>query len=468
MIPVEKVTLNQSNKDRIYVTGMGVINAIADSIPEFEHSLRNGLQRFRYLEEKKINNLNAIGADISYFSLENKLKKKELIFKHPDLNLCQGTQMGVRMDYYPDSAQVPGDLIDKAIKTARRAPLTIKAAVSCVLEAYLLAELFKNPIPKDRIAVIVTGSNLTNTVREGYSNKFEHDPEYLTPQYALQFMDTDHVGTLSEIFGIGGEGFTVGGASASGNAGIIKAHQLIKLGLADACVVVGALTELTNMELQGFYNIGALGGRKYYGAPDKTCRPFDEGHEGFVYGQASGCLILESRESTEKRRIKPLAEMFGGVINLDGNRSSNPSLDGEVKAMAKTLEAAGVKPEEVDYINAHGSSSPLGDETELKAIKEVYKENISKIWINSTKGLTGHCLFSAGVVEAIAVIIQMNSGFIHPNANLENPIDCEFLFAGKTAVPAAIKLAMSNSFGFGGINTSILIKNIKGEIKSKK
>ncbi|MDF2871827.1 MAG: 3-oxoacyl-(acyl-carrier-protein) synthase [Anaerocolumna sp.] len=437
MIPEVEVTIDHRRKEPVYVTGMGVVNAIADSIPEFEHGLRSGLQGFRYLKDKKVNNVSVIGADISSFSFDN------------------------RMDYYSNSTRVSKAFIDRVRKTARRAPLTIKAELSCVLEAYCQADLFNRPIPGDRIAIIVTGSNLTNSVREGYSDKFQNDPEYLTPQYALQFMDTDHIGTLSELFGIGGEGFTVGGASASGNAGIIKAYQLMQLGLADACVVVGALTELTNMELQGFYNIGALGGRKYYSEPNKACRPFDEEHEGFLYGQAAGCLILESGRSAKQRDIKPLAEILGGVINLDGNRSSNPSLDGEIKVMTKTLEAAGIKPEEVDYINAHGSSSPLGDETELEAIKGVYKGNISKIFINSTKGLTGHCLFSAGVVEAIAVILQMNSGFIHPNANLEKPSHCEFLFAGKTEVPASIRLAMSNSFGFGGINTSILIKGMK-------
>ncbi|WP_051685115.1 beta-ketoacyl synthase N-terminal-like domain-containing protein [Clostridium sp. KNHs205] len=437
MIPGGEILIDHGKKEPVYVTGMGVVNAIADSIPEFEHGLRNGHQGFRYLEGKKVNNVSIIGADINSFSFDN------------------------RMDYYGASASVPTAFIDRAGKTARRAPLTMKAALSCVLEAYCQAELFNRAISGDRIAIIVTGSNLTYSVREGYFDKFQKDPEYLTPQYALQFMDTDYIGTLSELFGIFGEGFTVGGASASGNAGIIKAWQLLQLGLADACVVVGALTELTNMELQGFYNIGAMGGRKYYCEPEKACRPFDEEHEGFLYGQASGCLILESGRSAEQRAVRPLAEILGGVINLDGNRSSNPSLAGEIKAMARTLETAGIKPEEVDYINAHGSSSPLGDDTELEAIKGVYKENISRIIINSTKGLTGHCLFSAGVVEAIAVILQMNSGFIHPNANLEKPSCHEFLFAGKIAVPASIRLAMSNSFGFGGINTSILIKGVR-------
>jgi malonyl-ACP decarboxylase len=155
-------------------------------------------------------------------------------------------------------------------------------------------------------------------------------------------MDTDHIGTISEIFNIAGEGFTVGGASASGNIGIIKGFQMIQLGIVDACIVVGALADLTNMELQGFYNIGAMGGKTFHDKPEKACRPFDRDHEGFIYGQASGCLILESFESAQKRNIPLLAEMLGGSIILDSNRLSDPNENGEIKAMESALKQAGI------------------------------------------------------------------------------------------------------------------------------
>ena len=137
---------------------------------------------------------------------------------------------------------------------------------------------------------------------------------------------------------------------------------------------------------------------------------------------------------------------------------SDPNENGEIKAMESALTQAGITSRDVEYVNTHGTSSPLGDATELGAIKKVFKENMERIWINSTKGLTGHCLFSAGVVEAIAAIIQMQAGFIHPNKNLEDPIDKDFQFGGKHMTKAQINTAMSNSFGFGGINTSIIIK----------
>lgn len=339
--------------------------------------------------------------------------------------------------------------------------LTICDSSCCIrgFRSYVQAQLFQTPIVRDKIGLIVAGSNLTNCVQASFFPKFQQDPEYLSPMYALLFMDTDHIGTISEIFNIAGEGFTVGGASASGNIGIIKGFQMIQLGIVDACIVVGALADLTNMELQGFYNIGAMGGKTFHDKPEKACRPFDRDHEGFIYGQASGCLILESFESAQKRNIPLLAEMLGGSIILDSNRLSDPNENGEIKAMESALKQAGITVQDVDYINTHGTSSPLGDATELSAIKKVFKEETARVWVNATKGITGHCLFSAGVVEAIASVIQMRVGFIHPNINLENPIESDFRFAGNTSTTAQIKTAISNSFGFGGINTCIVLRN---------
>ena len=423
-------------KQRVYISGIGIINSIANSVADFEKSLRDGRQGIGFLQNKSGTSTVKIGAEIHEFSF------------------------GSILQNFTALPEVPGDVVSKAKKCAQRSSFAIQAAVSALLEAYVNAQLFQKPVTNDKIGIIVAGSNLTNCVQAGLYPKFAQDPEYLSPMYALQFMDTDHIGTISEIFDIAGEGFTVGGASASGNIGIIKGFQLIQLGIVDACIVIGALADLTNMELQGFYNIGAMGGKKFHNEPEKACRPFDMEHEGFIYGQASGCLILESMESVQKRKITPIAEMLGGAIFLDGNRMSDPNENGEIKAMTAALAQANITANEVDYINTHGTSSPLGDETELKAIKKVFGEETRRIWINATKGLTGHCLFSAGVVEAIASIVQMNAGFIHPNINLDNPIETDFLFGGKTSTQAEINTAVSNSFGFGGINTSIILRKV--------
>ncbi len=145
-------------------------------------------------------------------------------------------------------------------------------------------------------------------------------------------------------------------------------------------------------------------------------------------------------------------------MNLDGNRLTNPNPTGEARAMRQALYTAGLSPEDVAYLNTHGTASVLGDEAEIAAIKEVFDQTASEIWLNSTKSLTGHCLTAAGAIEAIATIIQMNEDFLHPNLNLEDPMDETCRFVGGQSQPATINIAMSNSFGFGGINSSIIFK----------
>ena len=172
-------------------------------------------------------------------------------------------------------------------------------------------------------------------------------------------------------------------------------------------MVVGAMADISPMELQGFYNIGAMGGKRFQNQPEKSCRPFDKDHEGFIYGQSAGCLILESAESVIRRHAIAHAEILGGVLLLDGNRLSDSNEEGETRVMQAALKYSNNNIDQVDYINTHGSSSPLGDKVELKAIRNVFQDDVSRIWLNSTKSLTGHCLYSAGIIETIASVLQI-------------------------------------------------------------
>lgn len=417
------------------ITGMGIVSSTGKNIEEFGSSLRAGRPGIGRLSTGEEPALPVdIGAPIPPFSLP--------------LAIQVGTE---RHGLTEEFAR-------KAVRCAYDAPRGVQVSVLSAIEAWTCARLIDKPIAPGRVGIVIAGSNLNPDYAYGLQSKFRRSPQYVSPKYAFRYLDTDHVGTLSEILAIRGEGFTVGGASASGNVAIIKALQLLQLDLADACLVVGALTDLSPLEWQAFYNVGAMGGKKFAGQPAKACRPFDRDHEGFIYGQASACLVLESSLSAGRRGVPALAELAGGALVLAGNRLADPSVAGEVQAMQQALARAGIGPHQVDYLNAHGTSSPLGDETEIQAVKEVFAGHISRLWINSTKGLTGHCLSAAGVVETIASVIQMREGFVHPNINLENPIDHECRFCGHQAVPASIDTAMNNSFGFGGINTSLIIK----------
>ncbi len=331
------------------------------------------------------------------------------------------------------------------------------------MQAFTNAGLQSQRSPDDALGLIIAGSNLSQEyVAQNWSRSIERAGR-INPKYALSFWDSNQVGCLSEILGARGPGCTVGAASASGNAGLFQACQWIRSGVVDRCVVVGAGSEFSRLELDAFAMIGAACHGRFQNDPERACRPFDAAAEGFVFGQGSGAVVLESRLSVESRGARVLGEIAGISLLLDGHHLPDPSVAGEARAMQTALRDAGISPEEIAYINAHGSSSPLGDRTECDAIKQAFGAGSRQVWINSTKGLTGHCMAASGVMELIATILQLNGGFIHPNRNLEAPIDAELRFASGAALPCDGVYAMSNGFGFGGFNSSLVIRKAEDE-----
>jgi len=343
-----------------------------------------------------------------------------------------------------------------AVRVAGRAPLPVQAAVVVALEGWQRAGLHHVPLPAERIGVVVAGHNLGGRYADEVRPRYATSPVHLPARYPLQFMDTDHVATVSHVLGVTGEGYTVGGASASGNVAIINGARLVSAGSVDACLVLGALTDLSAMELQGFYNLGAMAGTGGTDAPGERCRPFDADREGFVPGQGAACVVLESAGSAARRAAPVWARVAGYALRLDANSLADPSAAGETAAMAGAVRSAGLTPERVGYVNAHGTGSAAGDAVEVEALRAVFGGAVTGVWVNSTKGLIGHTLCAAGVVEAVATLVQMRDGFVHPNANLRRPIAADCRFVGDRAQPAGIEFALSNGFGFGGFNTSVV------------
>ncbi|MCH2193544.1 beta-ketoacyl synthase N-terminal-like domain-containing protein [Kordia sp.] len=418
----------------IGITGMGIVSSIGDNITTFTHSLQQGISGIQTKEAITKPPLSVtIAAEIRNFSFVEKLK---------------------------NIPNVPEEKFKKAKRLGQRAPFVIQMTILAALQAWTQAKLFENTVASDRIGLVVAGQNSTQNYQYNLLSQFVDNPEYLSPRYALEFLETNQVGVLSELFEIEGEGVAVGGASATGNVGIIKGHQLLALGIVDVCLVVGVPADLSPLDIQGFINIGAMGGKTYNDQPSLACRPFDKKHEGFIYGQASTSVILENQKSADQRVVASLAKVSGYGYNLDKNSSANPNLTGEEKAMKTAMQNAEISTSDVNYINTHGSSSPLGDQTEAEAIFNIFKNHTDTVYLNATKGLTGHCLYTAGMVEIIATVIQMKHGFLHPNRNLKNPIHNELQFCGKVATKYTIQNALCNSFGFGGINTAIVLENI--------
>ncbi|MDQ5908476.1 MAG: malonyl-ACP decarboxylase [Pseudomonadota bacterium] len=337
----------------------------------------------------------------------------------------------------------------RAQRVLRSAPLASQVAAEVALEA--LQQAGRLGAGNDDLALIVAGNNIHQSYIQTAHQRFLQQPDYLNPRYAVNFVDTGIVAALSELFNLHGPGFTVGGSAASGNLALYQAAQLLRAGATPVCLCIGPLADFGALERCAFAQLGVLNDE-----PDADCRPFDRQHAGFVFGQGSAALVLETQDHAQQRGATILAELSGVSLNLDGQQGAEPSVMGEARAMRLTLADAVLEPVAIDYLNAHGTSTPSGDEAECAAIREVFG-TVGRPTINATKALLGHCLFAAGLLEAVAVVLQIQHGFLHPNPRLEEPIAPDLHFVGSVAEPTLIHHALSNAFSFGGINSSVII-----------
>lgn len=249
-----------------------------------------------------------------------------------------------------------------------------------------------------RIGLVVGGSNFQQRENFEVYERYQDRSGFISPAYGLSFMDSDLCGICTDQFGITGLAYTVGGASASGQLAVIHAIQQVLSGEVDTCIALGALMDLSYMECEALRALGAMGTDKYADEPENACRPFDQNRDGFIYGESCGALVIERKETALRRGLKPYAALSGWSIKLDGNRNPDPSLEGEIHVIQKALERARLLPEDIDYINPHGTGSFIGDEIELKALRAC---RLSHAYINATKSITGHGLSAAGIVEII-------------------------------------------------------------------
>jgi malonyl-ACP decarboxylase len=335
-------------------------------------------------------------------------------------------------------------------QTLRAASLSAQAALAVLDEAWTEARL--SEIDPSRIGLVVGGSNVQQRELTQIQESHRHAPAFLRPTYALSFLDSDLCGFCTAQFGIRGLAYTVGGASASGQLAIAQAAQAIVSGQVDACIALGALMDLSHWECRGLRAVGAMGSDRYGSEPALACRPFDRDHDGFIFGESCGAVVLESAESSRRRGLTSYATLRGWGIAMDGNRNSDPSLAGEIEAIRNALDASDYTAADIDYVNPHGTGSVLGDDTELKALKAC---GLSGIFLNATKSLIGHGLSAAGTVEVIASLLQMERGRLHPTRNLDHPIDDDFQWVRNEPLDHRMDNALTLSMGFGGINTAL-------------
>ena len=286
---------------------------------------------------------------------------------------------------------------------------------------------------------------------------------HFNPFYIPKVILSIGAGHISLRYGLRGQSFGVSSACASSTHAIIQAFDQIRLGHADVLVTGGADADVTRLGIGGFNAMHALSTRN--DSPETASRPFSASRDGFVLGEGAGCLILEELEHAKARGAKIYAEVAGCGVTSDAYHLTAPDPDGRgaQQVMRMAIEDAGIAPDDIDYINTHGTSTPLGDIAELKAIKDVFGEHAYRMNIDSTKSMTGHLLGATGAVEAIACVLALRDGIVPPTINHaegddDEAIDYRMNLTFNTAQYRKLRYALTNTFGFGGHNATLILK----------
>jgi 3-oxoacyl-[acyl-carrier-protein] synthase II len=311
-----------------------------------------------------------------------------------------------------------------------------------------------------RIGVIV-GSGIGGlSAIERYEQIFlQKGPKRVSPFFIPMTIINLISGHISIKFGIKGPNSSVATACATGTHAIGDAFKLIQSGVADAMIAGGSEAAISPLGICGFASMKALSTRN--DNPEKASRPFDRDRDGFIMGEGAGVLVLEELDSALKRGAKIYAEIIGYGLNSDAYHITSPSPNGEgaSRCMNFALKDADIRPDKIDYINAHGTSTRYGDEIETVAIKNVFSDHAYRLCVSSTKSMIGHLLAASGGVEAAICALSIHTGMVPPTINLDNPDEeCDLNYVPHTAKAMDINIAMSNSFGFGGTNACIILK----------
>ena len=352
----------------------------------------------------------------------------------------------------------PEDYMDK--KTARHIGRYCQFALAASKLA--LAESGLNPAdmdPDDVGVIVSSGIGGMEEIEKSHTALMERGPKRISP-FTVPMMIADMAAGIVAIHThAGGPNYAIVSACASGSHGIGEAAEIIKRGAAVAMLAGGSEATITPLTMGAFCQIKATSERN--DEPEKACRPFDIGRDGFVMGEGSVMMVLEDMEHAKKRGAKVLAEIvgYGASADMYHFTAPHPEGNGAMRAMRRALETSGVEVTDVGYVNAHGTSTKLGDVAETKAIKAVFGDHAHHLAVSSTKSVHGHLFGAAGAIEAAACVLALNRGMLPPTINLDDPDpECDLDYVPNKARKADIKVAMSNSFGFGGHNATLVIK----------
>lgn len=347
-------------------------------------------------------------------------------------------------------------------KDAKKMDLFIQYGVAAAMQAFRDSGLEINDVNAHRIgAAIGSGIGGLGLIEENHTKLMNSGPKRLSPFFVPSTIINMIAGQLSIMLGLKGPNISIVTACTTGVHNIGQAARMIAYGDADAMVAGGAEKASTELGMGGFGAARALSTRN--DAPQQASRPWDKDRDGFVLGDGAGVMVLEEYEHAKARGAKIYAELVGFGMSGDAYHMTSPpeNGDGAARAMKNALNDAQVNPEQVQYINAHGTSTPAGDIAETMAIKTVFANNLDKLMVSSSKSMIGHLLGAAGSVESIITVLSLQDQLVTPTINLDNPSEgCDLDYVPHQARQAKLEYALCNSFGFGGTNGSILFKKI--------
>jgi 3-oxoacyl-[acyl-carrier-protein] synthase II len=422
-------------KRKVVITGMGAISPIGNTAEEFCDALKAGKSGVG-----RITSFDTTGFDV--------------------------TIAGEIKDFDPSQ------WIDKkdARKMSRFTQIAAAATVQALGEAELLGEPDENgrrlirSDPEKTGIVLGNGIGGFEVVSESFRKLFESGPKRMLPLTVPLMIANEAAGNISMLFGAKGPAYTQVTACASGTDALGQALDLIRAGRCEVVIAGGTEACIVPFAVGGFQMLKALS-TKRANEPEKASRPFDADRDGFVLGEGAGILVLESEEHAKKRGAKIIAEFAGYGASSDAYHitSPDPSGVGGGIAIKKAIEDAEMQPEDIQYYNAHGTSTEINDPTETKMIKYAFGDHAYKLKISSTKSMTGHCIAGAGGIEAVACVLAIRDGFYPPTINLDNPDpECDLDYVPNKAQYGEIAAAASGSLGFGGHNGVVIFRKYRG------
>lgn len=413
------------NENRVVVTGLGVISAIGNDIPVFWKSLQEGKSGVGPLMTFDASKFDSrIAAEVKGF----------------------------------DPA-----LYGLSTKDTKRMDKFVQFAVAASKQAITDSGLQLDKEDRDRMGVLIgSGIGSLHTIEEEFKVYLEKGPSKLSPFLIPMLIVNEASGNVAIIFGLKGPNSCVATACATGSHAIGDAFRILERGDADVMICGGTESAITYLGLGGFCALKGLSTRN--NEPQKASRPFDRERDGFVMAEGCGVVVLETFEHAKKRSARIYAEISGYGMSCDAYHMTAPDPDGDgaARSMKEALKDAKLNPEDVGYINAHGTSTKLNDKIETVAIKKALGAHAKKVMISSTKSMTGHALGAAGGIEFVICCLTIKDGIVPPTINYEYPDpDCDLDYVPNTARKTEINVCMSDSLGFGGHNATLVVQKLK-------